>query len=407
MRKLVLVVLALSLAAACNGSDTAETPATAVSSTVPPAETDAVEATIALVTTQAPTITTRTTTTSAVATTPTVTTATPATTVPVSDVVAETLERLAALTVADPDPTRAPYGRDAYQPGGWSDFNGDCITTRHDVLIRNSLIPVTFDLSGCRVETGRWTDPFTGNLLETAGEATIDHHVPLAEAHRADAWRWDNDTKVRFAHDGTPGALEVVGGSVNKSKADKTPDKWLPPLEAAHCSYAINWVNVKTRWALTVASPEAGALEVAVGTCTPATAPAPQELEAAVVVATLPPAPTTTATPVAGPGAGQVVLVSCNARSEEVVISNPGGSPAGLNGFVLHDQGRKHETTLGQWGPLAAGTDLKIVTGEDAAEGAGRVVWKRQNVWNNDGDVASLVSPDGTVQTTRCCLSSL
>ena len=103
MRKLVLVVLALSLAAACNGSDTAETPATAVSSTVPPAETDAVEATIAPVTTQAPTITTRTTTTSTVTTTPTVTAATPATTVPVSDVVAETLERLAALTVADPE----------------------------------------------------------------------------------------------------------------------------------------------------------------------------------------------------------------------------------------------------------------------------------------------------------------
>jgi hypothetical protein len=84
------------------------------------------------------------------------------------------------------------------------------------------------------------------------------------------------------------------------------------------------------------------------------------------------------------------------------VISNPGGSPADLNGFVLHDEGRKHETTLGQWGPLVAGTNLTIVSGADAAEAPGEVVWKRQNVWNNDGDIANLIAPDGTVQTVRC-----
>jgi hypothetical protein len=30
------------------------------------------------------------------------------------------------------------------------------------------------------------------------------------------------------------------------------------------------------------------------------------------------------------------------------------------------------------------------------------VVWKRQNVWNNDGDIANLIGPDGAVQTVRC-----
>jgi len=28
------------------------------------------------------------------------------------------------------------------------------------------------------------------------------------------------------------------------------------------------------------------------------------------------------------------------------------------------------------------------------------VVWKRQNVWNNDGDVANLVGPDGTIEVS-------
>ena len=96
-----------------------------------------------------------------------VTTAAPPTTVPGPDVVAASLERLAALAVADPDPARGPYDRDSYQPGGWADFDGDCITTRHDVLIRDSQIPVTFDPGGCRVETGQWIDPFTADLLET------------------------------------------------------------------------------------------------------------------------------------------------------------------------------------------------------------------------------------------------
>jgi hypothetical protein len=207
MRKLLVVALTLSLVAACGGSDPAETPATEMSSTVAPVETDAVESTIAPTTTQTPSTTSTT-----VAPTTTVTTVAPATTVLVPDVVAESLERLTALMVADPDPTRRPYDRDAYQPGGWADFNGDCITTRHDVLIRDSQIPVTFDPTGCRVETGQWIDAFTTDLLETADEATIDHHVPLAEAHRAGAWQWDNDTKIRFANDETVGrsrSLEV------------------------------------------------------------------------------------------------------------------------------------------------------------------------------------------------------
>jgi len=30
------------------------------------------------------------------------------------------------------------------------------------------------------------------------------------------------------------------------------------------------------------------------------------------------------------------------------------------------------------------------------------VVWKRQNVWNNDGDIANLIAPDGSVTVTGC-----
>jgi hypothetical protein len=30
------------------------------------------------------------------------------------------------------------------------------------------------------------------------------------------------------------------------------------------------------------------------------------------------------------------------------------------------------------------------------------VIWKRQNVWNNDGDTAYLVTPSGSVASANC-----
>lgn len=71
-------------------------------------------------------------------------------------------------------------------------------------------------------------------------------------------------------------------------------------------------------------------------------------------------------------------------------------------GYVLHDEGRKHKVGLGQFGSLQPGQQLAIVTGDTATAADGRVVWKRQNVWNNDGDIANLIAPDGSVTVTRC-----
>ena len=226
--------------------------------------------------------------------------------------------------------------------------------------------------------------------------------MPLAEAHRSGAWRWDNATKNSFANDETPGMLLVVAGDTNQSKADKTPNQWLPPDASSHCQYAIDWINSKSRYALTVTAAESAALEQALDTCTPASMvrPSAQAPMPNVVVTTPTTTTTTTIAPSAGPGV--VALMSCDKRAEVVVIANTGGATASLSGYVLHDEGRKHEVTLGQFGSLQPGQRLEILTGEDAAAGDGRVVWKYQNVWNNDGDIANLIAPDGTTTTTRC-----
>jgi hypothetical protein len=72
-----------------------------------------------------------------------------------------------------------PYNRDLY--GGWIDADGDCQNTRQEVLIEESLIPVELDSRGCRVQSGEWFDPFTGQTCTNPGDLDIDHFIPLAE----------------------------------------------------------------------------------------------------------------------------------------------------------------------------------------------------------------------------------
>lgn len=311
--------------------------------------------------------------------------------------------KLSQLRVADPAPDRAPYDRNEYQPGGWGDLNSDCISTRHDLLAEQSQVPVTWTSSGCSVASGAWIDRYTGETLSTVEAATIDHHVALAEAHRSGGWRWDLDTKVRFTNDPGAGQLTIVGSAINQSKSDKRPDQWLPPDPTDHCDYVARWVNVKHRWQLTVTEAELTTIESIVNTCASATSTAALVGTAPPLIVTSTTAPATTTTIQVDTAApGSVSLVACERRAETVTLANEGGSPADLSGYTLHDEGDKHRVSLGQFGSIQPGDTLTIRTGPDAVVGEGEVVWKRQHVWNNDGDTAFLIAPDGTQVSTRC-----
>ena len=182
--------------------------------------------------------------------------------------VEETAQLLEGLAVLQQDEAPAPpYERDDYDAGGWLDFDGDCQSTRHEVLQRESLTEVTFDASGCFVEEGRWIDAWSLEELDTAGEATIDHVVPLSHAHAMGAWMWDEDTKNRFANDEDPTALVVVSQSTNSAKGNTPPEEWLPPEESTWCRYADSWVRTKDRWDLAVTDGEKQALERVLSDC--------------------------------------------------------------------------------------------------------------------------------------------
>ncbi len=98
-------------------------------------------------------------------------------------------------------------------------------------------------------------------------------------------------------------------------------------------------------------------------------------------------------------------LVSCNARTEELVIRNTGGSSGELVGWMVHDRGPQFTIEdLGAFQQsIAAGATLTLVSGPSPIGGSGRVVIYDRNIWNNTGDTATLVSPAGVVTSEIEC----
>jgi len=165
----------------------------------------------------------------------------------------------------DPDPP-STYNREDYLPVGWADADGDCINTRHEVLILESLIPVTMSSSGCYVSSGLWGDPYTGLTFTDPSDVDVDHVVPLYEAHQSGAAAWPAAKKQAFANDMlNKHVLIAVDDGTNSSKGAKDPAEWLPPNAAYHCEYARNWVEIKESYGLEFDAAEINAIEDVLG----------------------------------------------------------------------------------------------------------------------------------------------
>ena len=191
----------------------------------------------------------------------------------------------------------------------WTDEDRDCQNARQEVLIAESTVAVTFQSPDqCRVSSGRWQGPYTGELVTDPGDLDIDHMVPLANAHRSGAWAWGRERKREFANSmGYENHLIAAISSANRAKGAKGPESWRPPLESYWCVYAIDWVTIKNNWELTVTEAEYAALREMLATCPmpallqraeggqpPAATPAPTPVPAAT------PAPTPRPTPPPG-----------------------------------------------------------------------------------------------------------
>ena len=207
------------------------------------------------------------------------------------------------IVVAEPPSEMPDYDRDDWNH--WKDADGDCQDARQEVLIAESSVPVTFtDSRSCKVTSGKWTDPYTGDVVEDPSKLDVDHMVPLANAHSSGGHAWDDDRRAQYANSlGYSGHLIATTASANRSKGRKAPDEWRPENQAYWCQYAIDWIVIKKDWGLTATEAESAALHVMLDTCeqnvtlqtseveADPTAPAP---DATIPTPTTPPVPTAT-----------------------------------------------------------------------------------------------------------------
>nr|WP_291837480.1 HNH endonuclease family protein [Candidatus Microthrix sp.] len=89
---------------------------------------------------------------------------------------------------------------------------------------------------------GGWLSEYEGYSTPDESELDIDHLVPLAEAWRSGASRWDPARRAAFANDlDAPQTLIAVTAATNRSKSDSDPSDWQPPNTSYWCTYASDW----------------------------------------------------------------------------------------------------------------------------------------------------------------------
>ena len=158
------------------------------------------------------------------------------------------------------------YDRDLFKH--WVDADGDGCDARREVLIAEAVVAPSVG-SRCVLSGGEWLSRYDGKTTSGNGSGfDVDHMVPLAEAWESGAHGWTPTRREEYANDlGYADSLIAVSASSNRSKGARDPAEWMPPTQGVHCWYAAAWVQVKTRWSLTVDQAEADKLNSVLSGC--------------------------------------------------------------------------------------------------------------------------------------------
>ncbi|AZS87565.1 HNH endonuclease family protein [Streptomyces griseoviridis] len=167
---------------------------------------------------------------------------------------------LSQLTVATEN--RTGYDRDLFPT--WITISGTCNTREYVIKRDGDNVVVN---SACTATSGSWYSVYDGVTWTAASSLDIDHVVPLAEAWDSGASGWTTAQRQAFANDVTRPQLVPVTASVNRSKGDKDPGEWVPPLTSYRCTYVRAWVQVKYYYDLSVDSAEKSALTSYLASC--------------------------------------------------------------------------------------------------------------------------------------------
>lgn len=172
------------------------------------------------------------------------------------------LSQLAAL-IGEPAPNRPQYDRDSFNEG--EDLDGDCIRTRHEVLIEEATDPVTMSVSGCSVAVGGWYDLFTARSTTDPRDLQVDHVVSLSDAWHSGAWTWSSGRKTEFSNDLSN--LNAIWGSENQRKSNLGPSQYVPLNESQTCAYLVQYAEVKVAWRLSITTADYEATAAGLENC--------------------------------------------------------------------------------------------------------------------------------------------
>jgi hypothetical protein len=168
---------------------------------------------------------------------------------------------LDSLTVA-PNGSMSGYSRDKFTH--WIG-QGDGCDTRDVVLKRDGKnVKATTD---CKITSGSWYSPYDDKTVTDPQDIDIDHMVPLAAGWRSGASKWTDEQRKQFANDLSRPQLFAVSLQSNRAKGDQDPSTWKPPNRAYWCTYAQNWITVKSYYKLTVTQAEKSGLADMLATC--------------------------------------------------------------------------------------------------------------------------------------------
>ncbi|MEC9309608.1 MAG: lamin tail domain-containing protein [Chloroflexota bacterium] len=311
----------------------------------------------------------------------------------------------AAIMVTAPNISEIPgdipdYDRDTWSH--WSDVNGDCQNTRHEVLISESLDPVSFNTNdSCSVATGRWLDQYTGVEVTEASALDVDHMIPLQNAHISGGWQWGASKRKDFANYlEYENHLIAVTASANRQKGSRPPDQWKPGLASYWCQYSLDWVNIKLEWGLSVTAAEWNSLQEMLSTCS-----TPITYSGTTATST----PTATPTPIAptptsnAQGTIQISSVSCNGQPEIIYVENVGSQTVELTGWRIEDEGPKYTMDFPSGFSIGAGSTIQVHSAASGEDTDTILFWTGRYVLNNNSDTAYLFDDSGTIVSQEAC----
>lgn len=155
-----------------------------------------------------------------------------------------------------------------YNEADWpfdEDFDGDCQSTRHEILVATSRAPVRFtNPRNCEARTGEWFDEYTGKTFTVAAQIDLDHIIPLRYAHNQGGDRWPQNKKVAFAND--PMNLILIERSEIRRKGERGPTRYLPRDEY-RCDYVRQWLAIAEKYDLRLANGDKNRITVILRDC--------------------------------------------------------------------------------------------------------------------------------------------